>query len=259
MSHRPPVLLAAILALAGNAACAQHGADRAAAEARQAAIRAGLNTSVASFCFQAPETDETAMTVQVEDLPASSLLPGAGAATAAQPVNVGSYLYRGDGVRITSDDPRFAGLIIDPVLFVPRLPNGDRLVTWNLAHATGGGTCRLALTPPAPPQRQRSLRAAEVGARAHLAGYRAGASWPFGRDRFIGLMHPEGEGDRTLIVTFVAGPDHETRVEAETPLAFQGIRANAPIHGGPWSLLVMGRQADGSIVQATLGAEPPIW
>lgn len=249
-----PISLAALLML--PAACAW-GQESVGQKAAREAIVSAMDTSVSRLCFKASETDETAMTVQVEDLPATALLHGASAATPARPVPVGSYSYQGKGVRITSGDPRFAELLVDPVLAVPRFPSGDRLVTWNLVRATGGGQCRLALTPAAPPARHRSQLADEVGAQAHLTGYRAGASWPFGTDRFVGLMHPEGQNNRTLIVTFTAGPDHETRVEAEVPLAIQSIQTNPPIHGGPWSLLLIGRQADGSIVQAVLQADTP--
>lgn len=253
VSRPPPICFAVVLALAGTDAWAQDDAMQA---AREAVVRA-MDMSVSSFCFQAPETDQTAITVQVEHLPANALMSEAGAATPAQPVRIGSYAYEGKGVRITSDDPRFADLRIDPVLAVPRLSSGERLVTWNLVGATGGGQCRLALTPDAPPARHRSQLANEVGAQARLTGYRAGASWPFGTERFVGLMHPEGRGNRTLIVTFASGPDHKTRVEADVPLAIQSIQTSPPIHGGPWSLLLIGLQADGSVVQAVLQTEPP--
>lgn len=254
MSRPWLISLTVLFALAGNSAWGQ---DRATQAAREAIIRA-MDTSVSSFCFKAPEADQTAMTVKVEDLPATDLLHEADAATSAQPVRIGSYTYEGRGVRITSEDPRFLELLVDPVLAVPRFPNGDRLVTWNLVRATGGGQCRLALTPPsATPGRQLSQLANEVGAQPHLAGYSAGATFPFGRDRFIGVMHPQSQAHRTLIVTFSARPEHGTRVEAEVPLVLHSILANPPIHGGNWSLLVIGRQADGSIVQAILSAEPP--
>ena len=38
---------------------------------------------------------------------------------------LGALEYRGQGVEVSSDDPRFASLAIEPGHVLPRLPNGD--------------------------------------------------------------------------------------------------------------------------------------
>ncbi|MGV3578137.1 hypothetical protein [Brevundimonas sp.] len=246
MSRQPPIVLPAVLTLLSPPSWAH-----------EAALRGAMDTSVADLCVDAPEGDAEAMTVDVQLLPASALSPGAGAATTASPLQLGPYAYHGKGVRITSIDPRFAELRVDPDGSGPRLPKGDRLVIWNLVQATWAGTCRLALTLPGPPVWSQSRFADQVGARPVVQGYRAGVSQPFGQGRLIGLMHPETGEDRTLLISFSAGVDHRTRVEADLPLALQSVRTLAPIHGGPWTLLLIGRQSDGALVQLHLQADYP--
>lgn len=252
MVHRLPMVLALIACASSGSAIAQDGGERSAAIA---ALFGGMDQSVASYCLKASETDQNAITLRVDDLHASALLPTEDAATLAPPVRIGSFSYKGEGVRITSDDPRFASFLVDPTSLVTRLPNGDRLAMWNLVQANGGGACRLPIAKYVPPVRPFPP-VTQVAARAHVAGFRPGVSQRFG-GRYVGLMHPDGQEDRTLIVTFREGTEHQTRIEADVPLALQGLQVRPPMHAGLWSLLIIGRQSDGKIIQAVLDAELP--
>lgn len=256
MSGSLSVAIAASLALLASAASAQEGADPL-KSAAEAAIRRGSVFTLANACFAAAGNDESAVTLDVEILPASRLVGGRAVATRANPVTLGSVAFKGQGIVITSSDPRFDDLIVDPIGSTPRLPDGRRLVMWNLVHAETGGQCRLPLHDRGT-QGWPSQSAANADAHPQIPGYVEVASWPFGYNSFVGLMRSGAAEDRTLIVTFAAGPQHNTRILAEVPLALQSIMVQPPMHGGPsWTLAVIGRQGDGSIVEALLDTDRP--
>lgn len=222
------------------------------ARAARAAVSGGWPT-LDRVCPAAPTDDVEAIAVQVEPLEASRLTGTDVWATPEHPVELGSFRYRGFGVLLRSDDPRFAELAIDPDLTVPRLAEGSRLVTWNLISPGILGRCRMSFSPPLAASELHRPAKADPG--PTLTGYESGPTWPFGPDRFLGLMRPKDGAARTLLVSF-SPSSGETRPEVDFPINIESVRTIPPLHGGDWSIMFMGRQVDGSIVQFSLASQP---
>lgn len=242
------------VAATGSAEAAPQSREEA---VRQAAVRGALGGAVAgNRCFTARPDDTTAIQTRFDLLPASRLEVGAVDARPGFPLKVGAYLYEGRGVIVWGDDPRFVDLTIDPRTSQPSLPDGRKLVVSNLVWSEAGGDCRLALTTPATEANRGTREAATAGAAPVLEGYRVGATWPSYRQGFIGVMHPDIPGengaDETVIVTFQAGTDHATQVQARLPIAIQGLTMTPDLHRPRTHLRLTGVQQDGSLIELVL-------
>lgn len=234
-----------------NTAWAQ---DASPPSARQIWARDGL--PLAWVCYAASDADAPTMTVHVEPLPPFAVARGPDAAL-IWTMGFGSYPYDGVAAKFTSEDPRFADLLIDSDLGIARLPDGAQISFGSLAMSEESGICRQAFQSDAAQYESAARRARDVGAAPRQPGFLVGPSWPFGLDRFIGLMWPEGQDDRTLIVTFSADASEPTRVEADVPLFLESIRMSASMHGEPFFLWALGRQKDGSIIQVDFRIRSP--
>jgi hypothetical protein len=244
-------LIALGLSVVGPQEATHRGEDDLTRAAR-AAVSGGWPT-LDRVCPAARTDDVDAITVQVEPLEASRLTGSNVVATPEHPVELGAFRYRGFGVVLRSDDRRFADLAIDPDRTVPRLPRGSRLVTWNLISPGISGRCRMSFSPPLAAN--EFYRPAEADPAPMLAGYELGSTWPFGPDRFLGLMRPRDGAARTLLVSF-SPSSGQTRPEVDFPMKIESVRTIPPLHGGDWSIMLMGRQVDGSIVQFSLASRP---
>lgn len=222
--------------------------------ARQIWARDGL--PLAQVCYASSDRDASTMSLHVEPLPTFSVSRGPDAAL-IWTMGFGSYPYDGVAAKFTSEDPRFADLLIDPDLGVARLPDGAQISLGSLAMSEESGICRQAFQSEAAQYEPAARRARDVGAAPVQPGFQVGPSWPFGLDRFIGLMWPDGQDDRTLIVTFSAGAAATTRVEADIPIFLESIRMSASMHGEPFFLWALGRQKDGSIIQVDFRIRSP--
>lgn len=223
--------------------------------AAEAALRGAMNPTLASSCFQAPAENSAALNLRVEPLPLSSLLPATRAAVASESSKIGAFTYLRRGNVMTSDDARFSALVVDTKLAVLVFPDGDSLPTWNLVHASTGGICRLALTRNRPSPDIHSFSDETSAGGPFIPGFRLGASWSVGHDRFIGVMNAENGADRTLFVSFRNDYPVNVQVEADIPIAFQAVRTIVRIHGGPLTIFAIGRQSNGSVIQAQFRAD----
>ncbi len=227
--------------------------------ARRVAVGDRLDCRLANYCQASKPDDATAIVVEANPVPIDTLASEATAQREGDRVWIGPFRYDGRAMSLTSADPRFKTLAIDPAIAQPRLPTGERVVVSNLLWAREGGTCRLALTTDAVQPHRGSNRATQVGAAMSLAGHRAIASWPIGHGanaRFLGLMKPDGSDDATVLVTFGPGAESATHVVARLPLAFQGVAIIPPLHGGDSSLRLTGMQPDGRLVDLLLWFDP---
>lgn len=247
-----PAYLVALLFFGSQDAQSQANPSSAAAEA---AIRVAMNPTLGSSCFQAPADNSAALNLKVEPLPLSRLLLATHPDEASEPRKIGAFTYLDRGNIMTSDDARFSVLVVDAKLAVLASPDGNSLPTWNLVHASNGGFCRLALTRNKPSLDVKAFRHDTADGLPFIPGFRLGASWSLGDDRFIGVMNPETGVDRTLFVSFATSDPVNVHVEADIPVAFQAVRTIVRVHGGPLTIYAIGRQSDGTVIQAQLRAD----
>lgn len=165
---------------------------------------------------------------------------------------LGVLEYRGQGVEISSDDPRFASLAIAPGHTLPRTPAGDFvqvdvyvpfgpeteaahcLAPWNPTDVHPD--IDLALAPP-------PAITAAFEAQDHL---RLISAAPVGRSRWIALMAAEGQtAGRALVWADANGA--ESQVVAHLPVGFQLIQPVLDPHSARRWVRLVGRDTQGPI------------
>ena len=182
---------------------------------------------------------------------------------AASPAyRVGPFIYRGQGVRVQSSDPRLAAIRLDQSTLVLDYCGFDvsGVSPWDRPAEATAVTLIFTRRQRAPSPAPGAVMAEQQGAAPRLQGFTGQASWPIGyghaQQHFLGLMHPDDIPNQTVIVLFRGvGAEARTRELARIPMRLETISALPAIHSNGYYVTVMGRDADGALVSVVLGTD----
>lgn len=175
------------------------------------------------------------------------------------PIRIGELDYRGYGIDIRSDDPRFAAIRIDQQRGLHHRcgqavvgPSGWNAFDSDLASYT----LRFEPVRGTVQAHPGAATAAQTGAVPVLDGHEAGPSWPVqagGRRFFLGVMHPAGSAERSVIVAFAARSGRmPARVLARLPMHIDGFTVLPDLHRPVQLLSLAARSPDGALRQIVL-------
>lgn len=172
---------------------------------------------------------------------------------------VGKLVYRGDGIAIRSNDPRFDGIELGDMAYLYHRCGYiiDGPTGWNASDPNlSTQTIRFSHGNMFPAQDVASSR----GTAPTLPGYSLGRNGLVyaGRGMYlIGLMHHETDKE-TLVVAFLGLPG-PSRVEilARLPIRFDGLQLLPFIHGPGYDIGLQGRDPDGTLHYANFTLTGP--
>jgi hypothetical protein len=166
----------------------------------------------------------------------------------------GRLTYRGYGVAIRSQDPRFAQIVVDAKSGAHHRcgPEVVGPTGWNALNATGW-TLKFHRAAEAAPG---VTVARDAGASPVLAGYVPGANWPSfgdGGQVFIGLMHPGSGEPETVVVTFLSRPGPSPAIVlSRLKGRFEALSITPGLHSPTSYLNLEGLAEDGALSRVVL-------
>ena len=143
--------------------------------------------------------------------------------------DLGALEYRGEGVEIQSDDPRFAALEIAPGRTLPRMPNGDFIevspYVW-YGEDDRAARCFAPWNPPYAYLQADSAIKVPAEVSDQLQGHpdlRLIGAAPLGTGAWVALTSPHGEPGRTFLIRVAEDGEQPLTTVAELLFTFQVI------------------------------------
>lgn len=207
---------------------------------------------------------DTPVAVRVTPLAAADLgkpdaqTPASNGGNVPATFRFGELIYRGEGLDIRSDDPRFAALTVDRSGGV-RHPCGYPIFGpsgWNARDKNPSAWTIRFERPRAAEPSPGAVALSQSGARPELKGEKVGPSWPVfaGSKRFfIAAVPVRNSRTETRIVAFAdrAGPV-PTRQIARLAMPIDALSIVPELHGPGLYLNLDGRMADGALRRVVL-------